>query len=147
MKRITVLFLSIIIVLSLTGCTSDYDKGYDEGYSEGYEEGNKDGYYEGYKKGEDRGKEAGMEEGLKTGYEDGQKSLDAYEKGFRAGEQSGRYSKLDLEDDDTLNDIMDYFLDEYPDWVYEVALDRFDESLGEHYYEEFDDAGMIDEDY
>lgn len=53
MKKLLVLFLCALALLSLSACASQYavDSAYEQGYKAGYEEGRSDGFHSGYDEG------------------------------------------------------------------------------------------------
>lgn len=145
MKKLILVILSMLMVISLSACASDYKAGQKTGYSEGYDLGKEEGYSKGYEKGKAEGREAGMEQGLKTGYEDGQKATDSYKKGYDDGYYTGKEEKFSLVAENMTDEeyeiLFQYFYDDVMDSIKE------NDDLRDYYYDKFDDSGMIKEDY
>lgn len=144
MKKVLLVMISMLMVIGLSACASDYDAGQKAGYEEGYDIGKKEGYSEGYEKGKAEGREAGMEQGLKTGYEDGQKATDSYKKGYDAGYYTGKDEKFSL--------VVENMTDEEYDILFEYFYEDVEESIKEngglydYYYDDFKDAGLLKDD-
>ncbi|WP_227428769.1 hypothetical protein [Psychrobacter sp. I-STPA6b] len=67
-KIVITLFAIVIMVCSLPGCKSSYDRGYEKGYKKGYKKGYEEGYETGYSQGHRDGYEEGKEDGYVSGY-------------------------------------------------------------------------------